>query len=371
MASGVKDVKSDEDSGELIIEYCGSRASKRVLIPCTCKGNPDDDGGEYPPAPEGATLCEQATYYTVPAYNIMATLQTNFIENYPDTYAGWQGAAALTANNFKLPASFITTAAARMATVPYHDNFLENLLPTDGSPECIAMFQAVGCVFYAALIDGFGALNYDILRAKFQEAGLIGFGQLVTAIPLATLNEKSFLFATNAVDSYGFVTSVNCEACDDEPPSTGTDCEDCGLTDCNRWLPGLVLNPGVSGFDNVGVFGSSGQPYWFCENGNLTIDLGSNKCVERVLVRNYTPQGAGGTIRSNLLRFELDNVPVSDFKGQAFGAINPGDCGVQNDFVTILTTTDGNPKLGRYVKIVGNNGQEFIVQVDVITCLDE
>lgn len=355
---------------QLIVEDCDG--NKVYLdIPCTCGDNPDGDDGEYPPAPDGTDICTLASYYTVPAYNIMANLQTNFIENYPDNYAGWQGAAALTSTQFNLPAVFINTAASRMATVPYHDNFLAELLPVDGSLTAFEMFQRVGCAFYAALIDGFGTLNYDILRAKFQAEGLIGFGQLVTAIPLATLNQKSFLYATSASSSYAFETSVNCEACDDTPPNPGTDCDTCGLTDCLRWLPSPILNPGVSGFDNVGIFGSSGQPYWFCEGGNLTIDLGSNKCVERVLVRNYTPQGAGGTIRSNLLRFELDNVPVSEFRGQTFGAINPGDCGIQNDFVTVLETTDGNPKLGRYVKIVGNNGQEFIVQVDVIVCLDE
>ena len=355
---------------QLIVEDCDG--NKVYLdIPCTCGDNPDGDNGEYPPGPTDSSLCDLATFYSVPAYNMMADFQTNLIENFSDNYSGWQGAAATTSNTFTLGGVFINQAAARMATVAYHDNFLSIILLTNGSPQGAALFQTVGCAFYAALVDGFGTLNYDILRAKFQAAGMIGFGQMITALPLAILNQKAFLYGTGANQNYGFITSVDCEACDDQPPNPGTDCDECALTDCNRWLPNPISNPGISGYDNVGIFGSSGQPYWFCEDGNLTIDLGENKCVERVLVRNYTPQGAGGTIRSNLLRFELDNVPVSAFKGQTFGATAPGDCGVQNDFVTVLTTVDGNPKLGRYVKIVGNNGQEFIVQVDVITCLPE
>lgn len=355
---------------QLIVEDCDG--NKVYLdIPCTCGDNPDGDDGEYPPVEGGGGLCALANYYSIPMYNIMSYLQDPALSTRTDNLQGWQRAAGDTAQKYDLGATFINQAVARLATTPYRENFNSVPLPRDGSLQSFTTAQAITCLIYSALIDGYGTMNYDILRAKFQAAGYIGFGQLATAVPLAKWNELAFNFGTGLADDYDFVFDVDCQECDDTPPNPGTDCDTCGLTDCLRWLPSPILNPGVSGFDNVGIFGSSGQPYWFCEGGNLTIDLGSNKCVERVLVRNYTPQGAGGTIRSNLLRFELDNVPVSEFRGQTFGAINPGDCGIQNDFVTVLETTDGNPKLGRYVKIVGNNGQEFIVQVDVIVCLDE
>jgi len=297
-------------------------------------------------------------------------LQDPALATRPDNIQGWQRAAGDTAQKYVLGSTFINQATSRLATTPYRENFNSVPLPIDGSPQSFEVAQAITCLIYASLIEGYGTMNYDILRAKFQAAGYIGFGQLATAVPLAKWNELAFNFGTGLADDYDFVFDVDCEDCDDTPPNPGTDCETCVDEVCIQVRPFPTSPYPVSGFLREDKF-ANGTWFWFCEGGNLTIDLLEMKCIDRVLVRNYTPRGAGGTNRSNLLRFELDNVPVSDFFGQTFGAINVGDCGIENDFVTTIPTIDGNPKLGRYLKIVGNEDQEHIVQVDIIACTPE
>lgn len=337
-------------------------------VPCGCDDNPEGGGGEYPPIEGNPSLCDLATYYTVPAFNIMADLQLQMLENYPDTQLGWQQSAAATALQFQLPPYFVVNIPVRMATVPYHDNFLSVNLQTSGGPQTAAIFQTVGCVFYETLIANYGVIDYDILRSKFIAAGMIGFGQMITCIPLATLNEKAFFFGTGVFDSYGYITSVDCEACDDTPPDPGTNCDTCTGTICLKFDP-QAYPPGtsVAGYYNIGQFQAAPQAYyWYCVGNDLLLDLGDTYCIEHVRVRNYTPQGAGGTVRSNLVRIEIDGAAVTDFKGQIFGSIANAACDSGDNHSTFLAPPE--PKLGRYVKIIGNNGEEAIVQVDVICC---
>lgn len=352
--------------GDLLIVTDCDGNTVQYEIPCTCEGDTSPPP-DTTPDPVGDT-CAIANYYARVMVDILLTMQEEFNSN-PENLLGWNLAIGAVAVAKQLPLSpWVFSMSSFLATVTA-EAAANRADIMDVSWSTQANYKNLVCIIFEVIEANFGIFDYEPFKTRMVLQGWYASGELIAAIPMGTFKSLAYLLSIGQppIISYAANVQVDCDDCGGDVPAP-LDCTDpCLTTTCYALRPtGQTNEFAVSGGEVIIFVNPGADACWLTDDGQpLRVDLGSNRCIKRIAVRMYTPCHAGG-IRSNQVRFEIDDVASSNFACALQSTANYADCALID--TQTVSTTFVTPKFGRHIQIVGNREQQTIVQINIELC---
>lgn len=280
MASGVKNVYIDPVTNELVVEYCGSRATDKYPIPCTC----EDDGGGYPDAP--GTQCQIANILADKTRALFYDL-VQYQQEQPDNGAGRTIAAGQWIAAYSLPIGLLGPTVDFMAAhnVPYGGTIN---IGWDTYP---AFNRAIVCAAYIALVNATTVNQtwrdyYSVLLDATTEpsdtnaAGWSAIAAFALLIPVEIWRQYAF---DGVIGAYPEVEPCECE------PDAG-DCDAGSFGDVvYKWDDTEWASPSPDCY-GAGVYEDC-EPYNALRGQEFTLVYPTPRCI-RAIKFNYAGNGA-------------------------------------------------------------------------------